>query len=331
MRRAIIAAVFFAGLIVIAIFLPGLGGSAAGRGIVIAGGSWTERQILAEIAAQMIRHHIPEADVTVVNNLGSTTLIHYGMMAGDLNLSGGMYTGTSLTGELGLPMTTDPAEALETVTREYDRRFGRKWYPSWGFANTYAFMVSGELAKREGLRKVSDLARLASTLRAGVDPSWMEREGDGYAGFTKKYGFSFDSIYPMEVALVYKAVSAGEMDVVLGYSTDGRIATYGLAVLEDDLHFFPPYDASLVATHRVLEQWPGLDAVLTRLAGTVDTTQMQRMNREADEDLVSPQTVARQFLEANHYFEEDFSPAQLEQTPPPLRGKELGGEGEDSR
>ncbi|MBQ7264078.1 MAG: osmoprotectant ABC transporter substrate-binding protein [Synergistaceae bacterium] len=312
MRRAIVAAALFVALIAIAVFLPGLGRSASGRGIVIAGGSWTERQILAEVTAQMIRHHIPAADVTVVDDLGSTTLIHYGMMGGDLNMSGAMYTGTSLTGELGLPMTTDPEEAMEIVVREYDRRFGRKWYPSWGFANTYAFMVSGELAEREGLRKVSDLARLAPGLRAGVDPSWMEREGDGYAAFTEKYGFSFGSIYPMEVALVYKAVSAGEIDVALGYSTDGRIATYGLGMLEDDLHFFPPYDASIVATHRVLEQWPELDAVLMRLVGTIDSAQMQRMNRDADEELVSPQTVARQFLEANHHFEEDHGDARKE-------------------
>ena len=272
--------------------------------IVVAGGNTTERQILAEITAQMIRHHLPGIRVELLNNLGSTVLIRRALDNGDVDLSGAMYTGTSLTGELGLPMTTDPGEALDIVVREYERRYCEKWYPSWGFANTYAFMVPRELAEREGLRTVSDLARIAPGMKLGVDTSWMERKGDGYRDFRRIYGFDFKRVFPMEIGLVYGAVRAGEMDVVLGYSTDGRIDTCGLVLLEDDRRLFPPYDASPVAAHRVLEAHPQLDSVLMRLAGTVDGPRMRRMNRMADEELVEPHNVARLFLEDHGYFED---------------------------
>ena len=94
--------------------------------IVVAGGNTTERQILAEITAQMIRRHLPGVRVELLNNLGSTVLIRRALDNGDVNLSGAMYTGTSLTGELGLPMTTDPGEALDIVVREYERRYREK-------------------------------------------------------------------------------------------------------------------------------------------------------------------------------------------------------------
>ena len=287
-----------------AALLPMRPGDAPEGGIVVAGGNTTERQILAEITAQMIRRHLPGVRVELLNNLGSTVLIRRALDNGNVNLSGAMYTGTSLTGELGLPMTTDPREALNIVVREYERRYREKWYPSWGFANTYAFMTPRELAEREGLRTVSDLARIAPGMKLGVDTAWMERKGDGYRDFKRIYGFDFKRVFPMEIGLVYGAVRAGEMDVVLGYSTDGRIDTCDLVLLEDDRRLFPPYDASLVAARRVLEAHPQLDSVLMRLAGTVDGPRMRRMNRMADEELVEPHNVARLFLEDHGYFED---------------------------
>ena len=109
----------------------------------------------------------------------------------------------------------------------------------------------------------------------------------------------------MQIGLVYDAVDAHRMDVVLGYSTDGRIASYDLVMLEDDLQFFPPYDASPVVSQKVLDDTPGLEDAIKRLAGTIDTTKMQELNYESDNNLVEPSIVAERFLEEHHYFEED--------------------------
>lgn len=288
--------------------LPGLG-SDVRSGIVIASSNYAERQIMSEMVAEMIRHYMPGVDVLLINNLGTSTLVHQSVMHGDANVAGCMYTGTSLTGELGREAITDPEKAFEEVVKGYREEFDTKWYPSFGFANTYAFMVTRDLAERENLKKVSDLARLKDDLRVGVDGHWVQREGDGYEAFKEIYGFSFKNINQMEIGLVYSAVHAGEMDVVLGYSTDGRINSYDLVLLEDDLRLFPPYDASPIATYDVLEKYPELDDVLMRLSGTIDSETMQQMNRMSDEDHIEPKVIAKQFLEKNNYFE-DKDPAK---------------------
>ncbi len=283
--------------------LPGIGMD-TNNDVIVATGSTTERQILGNIVAQMIRHYT-DLNVGIISNLGSTTLINVAMIKGDLNVSGGMYTGTSLTGELGMKPIKDPEKALKTVQVEYLKRYNRKWYPSFGFANTYAFMVKKDLAQKYDLKKVSDLEKIKDQIKVGVDTSWINRPGDGYKGFQEIYGFSFNKLYPMEISLVYTALAENEMDVVLGYSTDGRINTYGLILLEDDKRLFPPYDCSPVATIKILEKHKELDRILLKLENSIDSETMQKLNRISDEDLVEPETLAKKFLEEHNYFEED--------------------------
>lgn len=283
--------------------LPGLGSDNKGDGVVIAGGNTTERQILSEITAQMIRHYMPDISVDIINNLGSTNLIHQSLVTGNANISGTMYTGTSLTGELEMKPITDPEKALKVVVEEYKERFNRKWYPSYGFANTYAFMVREDFAKENNLEKISDLENIAGDLKAGVDVAWMQREGDGYEDFKRIYKFDFKKMYPMEIGLVYNAVAVGEMDIVLGYTTDGRIQSNKLRVLEDDKHLFPPYDGSPVATYEIIEKYPEIDKILLKLEDIIDNDKMQILNRMADEELIEPKNVATDFLKENNYFE----------------------------
>lgn len=289
--------------------LPGLGATYSDEGIIITGGSTTEMQLLAYLVEGMVTHYIPDASIGLVNNLGSSTLNHQALMGGDANVSAVRYTGTSLTGELGMEPITDPDLAFETVVKGFDEKFNQVWFPSFGFANTYAFLVTNEFSKEHDVTKISDLAQHAESLTAGVDNSWMEREGDGYDAFRDLYGFDFDTVYPMQIGLVYDALEAGSMDVVLGYSTDGRIASYDLVVLEDDLHLFPPYDASPVASKEILEQYPELETVLLRMQDILTDETMQQLNYEVDNNLIEPQRAAYQFLEENNYFEEkDITP-----------------------
>lgn len=290
-------------LLLTACSMPGLGGNTDTQ-IVIAAGNTSERQILSQIVSEMIKEYT-DLKVTIINNLGSTTLIHTAMNEGDVNLSGGMYTGTSITGELGLDAIMNPTEALRVSQEEYLKRFNRIWYDSYGFSNTYAFMVTKEFANEHNITKVSELEQFKDTLKVGVDSSWIQRQGDGYDGFQEKYGYGFKNIYPMEIALVYSAINNGEMDVVLGYSTDGRINSYGLQILEDDRQLFPPYDCSPVASAEIVKKYPEIDVILKTLSGKISSEQMQYMNKRSDEDLIEPQVVAKEFLEENNYFKDE--------------------------
>ena len=140
-------------------------------------------------------------------------------------------------------------------------------------------------------------------MRAGIDTGWIDRDGDGYEAFKALYGFEFTTLLPMEIGLVYSALQSGDMDVVLGYSSDGRIDSYNLVILEDDLQLFPPYDASPAVSHQVLKDYPELETILLKLEGAISPSDMQGLNRRSDEDKLEPRMVAQEFLEANNYFE----------------------------
>lgn len=282
--------------------LPGLSG--APKNTVRVGTMvTTESQILGQIIKQMIEHYT-NLEVSMVSNLGSSIVAHQAMVDDQVDISAARYTGTDLAGALDMDPVKDPDEALQIVQKEFNKRWDQKWYDSYGFDNTYAFTITKKLAEEKGIEKVSDLASLSSDLRFGVDNSWIHREGDGYQGFVETYGFQFPQIFPMQIGLVYQALDHDEMDVVLAYSSDGRIAAFDLRIIEDDKKFFPPYDASIVARNDMLREHPKLDNVLGKLVGKIDTETMQQLNYEADGKMREPAIVAQEFLEQHNYFEE---------------------------
>lgn len=266
---------------------PGLASNTDEETISITGGITSEAQILASLVAGMVEHYT-DKNTAIINNLATTTINHQAMMNGDASISAARYTGTDLTTTLNLPPEKDPKKAFAIVKQEFEQRYDQTWFPSYGFENTYVFLVRKDTAEKYNLKKVSDLKDVADQLVAGVDTSWITRKGDGYDGFQTTYGFSFDSILPMQIGLVYDAVEAGKMDIVLGYSTDGRIASYDLVMLEDDRNFFPPYDAAPVVDNQVLKNTPGLEEALNKLGNTISTAKMQQLNYEADNNLVEP-------------------------------------------
>lgn len=291
-------------LLLSACSLPGLASNTDEDTIAVTGGITTESQILGSMVAGMIEHYT-DKQTTIINNLGTTNINHQAMLNGDVGVSSTRYTGTDIASTLLLEPVMDPDQAMEVVQKEFKERYNQVWFPSYGFDNTYVFLVRKDTAEEYELEKVSDLEPIADELVVGADRAWMTREGDGYDGFTHAYVFEFSSILPMQIGLVYDAVDAHRMDVVLGYSTDGRIASYDLVMLEDDRQFFPPYDASPIVNQELLDAVPELYDAVDRLSGKIDTETMQRLNYESDNDLVEPSIVAEHFLEENNYFEGD--------------------------
>ena len=285
--------------------LPGLSSSSS-DGIAITSMTTTESQIVSHMSRLMIEHYSDgEIEPTMINNLGSSTIQHNALLSGDAQVSGVRYTGTELTGVLDKEPESDPDVALEQTQKAFDEDFDMKFYDSYGFDNTYAFMVTRETAEEYDLETTSDLADYTDEFAVGVDTSWFNRPGDGYPAFQEAYGFEFDNIRAMQISLVYEALNTGSLDLALGYTTDGRIPAYDLVVLEDDLQFFPPYDASPFATHEIIEEYPEIDDALSRLVGTVSTETMQNLNYRSDEEGIEPALVAEEFLEEHNYFEEE--------------------------
>ena len=290
--------------------LPFLGGTGDKNSVKIGMQNTSESQIIGHIDRLMIEHeakkdNVNENNIQMINNLGSSTVTFNAMNTGDANISSARYTGTDLTGALNMDPITDPDKALKVVRKAFDEDYNQKWYGSYGFENTYAMMVTKETAEKYNLKKVSDMKNVADKLEAGVDSSWMKRPGDGYPAFKEKYGFDFKRTRPMQIGLVYDALNTGKMDVVLGYTTDGRIASYDLVVVEDDLRFFPPYDASPLVTEELIKEKPYVDRAMKKLEGKISTEQMQKLNYEADNNLKEPAVVAEEFLKKHNYFDDE--------------------------
>ncbi|MDQ0205762.1 osmoprotectant ABC transporter substrate-binding protein [Alkalicoccobacillus murimartini] len=282
--------------------LPGLSGP-SGETVKIGSLNTTESMIIGNMVKDLIEENT-DLQVEMINNLGSSIVMHQAMMNGDVDIAATRYTGTDIAGALNLEPVMDPDEALDVVQTEFTERYDQTWFDSYGFANSYAITVTQELAEQEGLETISDLEDLAGELRVGVDTSWINRAGDGYGGFQETY-FGFDNIAPMQIGLVYDALASDRMDAVLAYTTDGRIAAYDLKVLEDDQQFFPPYDTSLVADNQLLRDHPELESVLNRLVDKIDTETMQELNYESDGLMKEPAIVASEFLEEHDFFNEE--------------------------
>lgn len=286
--------------------LPGLGDGDGKDSVKITATETSETKIMANIEKLMIEHYTNgKIKPTIVGNLGSSIIQHNALQRGDVNMSSVRYTGTELTSVLDAPPTKDTKKAMSESQRLFKEKYNQKYYDSFGFENTYAFMVTKDVAEKYNLEKVSDLEKYKDDLRLGMDTQWMNRAGDGYPAFQKEYGFKFASARPMQIGLVYDALKNKKLDVAVGYSTDGRIAAYDLKILKDDRKFFPPYDGSPLATEKLIKDHPEIDKALKKLQGQISTKEMQKLNYEADGKGKEPAVIAEEYVKKHNYFEDD--------------------------
>ena len=213
------------------------------------------------------------------------------------------YTGTALTAILKQPVESDPANVYGTVKREYARRFGLEVMDPLGFNNTFAIVIRGETARRLNLRTLSDAAPYAPQWRPGFGYEFMERP-DGYQGLIHVYHLTFGQPPRiMDLGLLYRALLEKQVDLVAGNSTDGLIAARDLAILEDDKHYFPPYQAVPIVRSETLKRHPEVRAAVEQLAGKISDAEMRRLNYAVDGEHRDVVDVVREFLRAKHLGE----------------------------
>lgn len=264
--------------------------------LVIASKFFTEQIVLAELLAQHIeaRTSIP---VERRSNLGGTLLVQKAMLAGDVDLYV-EYTGTALTAVLGEKPRGDSTAVLDRVRQEYARRFHFVVTEPLGFANSFAMVIRGSDAGEQHLSQMSDLAAVAPHWRAGVGYEFLERP-DGYTGWTQRYGLKFGrEPSVLDLGLLYRALADRKVDVVAGNSTDGLIDALGLASLQDDRHYFPPYDAVPVVRETALQLFPTLREALRDLAGKISEADMRNLNKQVDAEQRDVRSVVREFRAA---------------------------------
>jgi osmoprotectant transport system permease protein len=273
------------------------------RGHVTVGSKdFTESILLAEIVAQILEAQ--NVDVDRRFDLGGN-LAHSALIGGQIDLYP-EYTGTAFTAILHHQPITDPKAVYDQVKREYDSQFNLWVSAPLGFDNTFAILVRGEDARRLNLKTVSDAAKYARQWQAGFGHDFMVRP-DGYAGFARAYRLQFAGTSEMALDLTYTALASHKVDLIAGNSTDGRIAGLDFIQLEDDTHYFPPYEAVFVIRRDVKDLAPErsdarlihpLVLVMTKLEGAISTDEMRKLNFEVDSQKRDKKNVVREWLKA---------------------------------
>lgn len=264
--------------------------------ITVAALTYTENKILAHMIKDLVEQDT-DLKVDVKMDIATTPIILEGMQKDEIDMAI-QYTGTSISSFTEIENPEDPDATFEQAKEFFSGDdFGFAVLDKFGFANTYAFTVTEELAKEHGYEKVSDLQGDAENYKAGFDTAWLERENDGYPAFKEVYDIEFGETNPMEIGLVYDAVKNGDMDVVLAYSTDPRIVSYDLQLLEDDKNFFPPYEAVTFIQQELLDEHPEIEEAMQPLFGAFDEAKIAELSGKVDNDGEEIVDVARQYLE----------------------------------
>jgi osmoprotectant transport system permease protein len=250
-----------------------------------------ESRLIAEIVAQLLEDH--GVKVGRRFGLGGTMICFEAIRQGEIDLYP-EYTGTGLTAILNRdPKGKNARETFDEVGKVFDQEYGLTWLEPLGFSNKYALVIRDTL----DISSISELDKFADRLKFGFSHEFLSRP-DGYAGLSRHYGFQNMKVRGMEHGLVYMAIEQGETDLTDAYETDGKLERYDLKLLEDDLDFFPPYEAALVVRNEVLEIWPDLHELLLELSGKITTDEMRKLNFQVEAEGEAIQSVARRFLVA---------------------------------
>ena len=273
--------------------------TAAEKRLVIGSKNFTEQQILGQMMIELLqaRGFACEDKTGLGGTLVARTALENGQI--DMYME---YTGTGLVTMLKEKnIITDPRACYDFVKKADLARNGLVWLPYMPFNNTYCLMMRKDDAAAKGIKTLSDLSAFVQShpeaIAFGTNEEFYARP-DGYKPLQKKYDFKFsrDKIVKMTPGLLYKALTEGQVDVAMGFATDGRIKGFDLVVLEDDQRYFPVYNPAPVVKKETAEKFPELEAIFNELAAKLDTATMTELNYQADGEHKNVKDVARDWL-----------------------------------
>ncbi|MEG3278249.1 ABC transporter permease/substrate-binding protein [Streptococcus suis] len=264
--------------------------------LVIAGKLGAEPEILINMYKLLIEDRT-DIKVEIKPNFGKTSFLYEALKSGSIDIYP-EYTGTitsTLLKNSPMDLSTNSEEVYTYAKEAILEQDGLVYLAPMAFQNTYALAVTEDYAQKNGIEKISDLAKVQQTAVAGFSLEFNDRE-DGNIGLKNLYNLQLN-VKTMEPALRYEAIKSGNVQIIEAFSTDSKVVTYKLKILEDDKQLFPPYQAAPLLTKETLEKYPELEQVLGVLAGNILTEEMTQMNYAVDVEGKSAEQVAREYLE----------------------------------
>jgi osmoprotectant transport system substrate-binding protein len=248
--------------------------------MVVGSKNFTEQAVLGEIFAQMLEART-KLHIERRFYLAGSFICQQAILSGRIDLYP-EYTGTALTAILKEKPSKDAQQVYAHVKSEYERRFQLTLGPPLGFEDTFAIEIRGADARHLNLKTISQAAAYAPQWRAGFGYEFMERP-DGYRGLAATYGLRFaEKPRIMDLGLLARALQEKQIDLAAGNTTDGLIPALDLAVLADDKHYFPPYEAMAVIRQQSLKEHPEAASAMAELGGKISEQEMQQLNYAVD-------------------------------------------------
>ncbi|HEL1550487.1 TPA: ABC transporter permease/substrate-binding protein [Streptococcus suis] len=264
--------------------------------LVIAGKLGAEPEILINMYKLLIEDRT-DIKVETKPNFGKTSFLYEALKSGSIDIYP-EYTGTitsTLLKNSPTDLSTNPEEVYTYAKEAILEQDGLMYLAPMAFQNTFALAVTEDYAQKNSIEKISDLAKVQQTAVAGFSLEFNDRE-DGNIGLKNLYNLQLN-VKTMEPALRYEAIKSGNVQIIEAYSTDSKVVTYKLKILEDDKQLFPPYQAAPLLSKETLEKYPELEQVLGALVGKISTEEMTQMNYAVDVEGKSAEQVAREYLE----------------------------------
>jgi osmoprotectant transport system substrate-binding protein len=287
MKRMILSAVAAVALAVAA-FTP-----ATAEPIKVGSKNFTEQYILAEMYAALLEHAGFEVERKI--NLGGTLIAQQALTTGQIDLYP-EYTGTALSAVVKGQMSSDPTKVYNDVKDFYAKNFNVTWLKPTGINNTYVIVMRRDTADGQGLKTLTDLAKVSPNLVLGAGSEFADRP-DGLPGLKRVYGIGFkENKQFAKLGLRYDALSQKDIDVANGSATDWQIGTKDFKVLDDDKGLFPPYYVAPIVRQQVLDANPKVAEVLESLGSHLDNATMRVLNAKVENDHEEPKDVAEDFL-----------------------------------
>ncbi|PZF69041.1 glycine/betaine ABC transporter substrate-binding protein [Curtobacterium sp. MCPF17_047] len=266
--------------------------------------NFTEQLVLGKIA--VLAASAAGFDVTDETNVPGSVAVRQLMTSHDADMTY-EYTGTAwltfMAHKQGIPDKTEQWQAV----KDEDAGNGLTWLKPAPMNNTYAFAVRKEAVKDlDGITKLSQIADLPADQRTFCVESEFNSRADGFKPMLAKYGMTLggsgDGAIPkgnvdiLDTGTVYTATDRGTCNFGEVFTTDGRIKSLGLQVLEDDQGFFPAYNVAPVLSSSALEQYPQLEGVYDQISPKLTDAVLQELNRQVDVEGREPADVAFEWM-----------------------------------
>ncbi len=281
------------GLTVVALALASGGCGSKQPKLIVGSKNFTEQVVLGEIVAQHLEHRLGRK-IERKLNLTGTLITYQALQNGEIGLYP-EYTGTIQAEILKEVPGTEASVVFERVRNEMHRVAQTEVLEPLGIDNRFVMVIRSSDAAKYNISTLSEAAQIKDGWKLGVGYEFQSRS-DGMPLLNKYHLPMTASPRSMDLGLLFKALSDGQVTMIAANATDGPLASSQYTVLADDQKLFPPYQACLLVREDVLAAEPAVRGALRELSGKFTNEIMRKLDAQVDVEHRQPRDVAAEFL-----------------------------------